>query len=447
MRRFVYILLLSTIFFSCHGVKYYLKEAQKYEKEKDYDNAVANYAEAYSMDASNREAKKGFKKTGQKLLDQLIDNMLDSYNSKNYKDVMDQSVKIDKYFERVKDRGIDLNYPDSIRNIYTQAKQNYASSLFADASNAISSGNYSKAKSSLEELRQLDPGYDGLQNLERALEVDPTYMNGVNAYNKGQKLIAIQYFTKVNNIYPGYRESKTYIDELSKLPKQSVAFFPVENKSREMGIDRSVYKGVEKKLLEMQSALFTVADENMVQNELLKAGKNSQPPYDDATIVQIAKTLMVTKAIQITVSELSEEPLTNSENFQMAYVREKVVYWDPYYGQTTNYQWRETKYKEIEEGVKYAIFIRLRIFDPVTGSMVYNDIITKSVISKVKYAKYEGDYNDLYPTMGYISQTELTKWRNRFTAETDRKSKPELIDILLKSANEDISDVIFSKLN
>jgi len=151
--------------------------------------------------------------------------------------------------------------------------------------------------------------------------------------------------------------------------------------------------------------------------------------------------------VVITVTDLSEDPIGNSENFQIAYAREKVVYWDPYYGQTTNYQWRETKYKEVEEGVKYAIFIKVKIYDPVTGTIVYNDVVTKSVISKVKYAKYENDYNDLYPTMGYISQTELNKWRARFTAEKDKKSKTELIDILVKAANDEIYDIIFSKLN
>jgi hypothetical protein len=149
----------------------------------------------------------------------------------------------------------------------------------------------------------------------------------------------------------------------------------------------------------------------------------------------------------MSVTDLDEEPLTNTENFQIAYARERVVYWDPYYGQTTNYQWREVKYKEVEEGVKYAIYVKIRIFDPVTGTMVYNDVVTKSVISKVKYARYDGDYNDLYPTMGYVSQNELNKWRTRFTAEKDRKSKTELIDIVVKAANDELAEIIFSKLN
>lgn len=447
MRKSIYIFLLSALLFSCQGAKYYIKQAQQFEKSRDYDNAVANYAEAYSIDPNNKDAKKGFKKTGQKLLDQLIEEMVSSYNAGSYKEAMDQYQKTDKYYNRVKDRGIDLEYPDTLKNLYDLSKEKYSTNLFSDASNSISSGNYSKARTSLEELRKLNSGYEGLQSLERALEADPVYMDGVNTYNKGQKLLAIQYFNKVNAIYPGYRETTTYINELSKLPKQSIAVFPVENKSFEMGMDRLVYRGVEKKLLEMQSSLFQVFDENSVQNELIKAGKNSQPPFDDNSIILVSKNIIATKGVHIIVTELSEEPLNNTENFQIAYAREKVIVWDPYYGQTTNYQWRETKYKEIEEGVKYAIYVKLRIFDPVTGTIVYNDVITKSILSKVKYAKYDGDYNDLYPTTGYISQTELNKWRARFTADKERRSKSELVEMLIKSANEDIAAAIFSKLN
>jgi tetratricopeptide (TPR) repeat protein len=447
MKRSFYLLLLSLFLFSCHGTKYYIKEAQKYEKEKDYDNAVANYAEAYLQDPSNKDAKKGFKKTGQKLLDQLLDQMQEAYDEGRYKDAIDQYKKTDKYYNNVKDRGIELNFPEEKRTLYQTSKDLYLQGLFQNASASINSENYSKAKEYIDELRQNDSGYPGLSDLEKSLDADPVYKNAMNAYNKGQKLIAIQQFNQVNKIYPNYRETAIYLEELNRFPKQTLAFFPVENKSSEQNLDRLVYKGVEKKLLTMQSSLFTVNDETTVQNELLKANKAAQPPFDDNSIIQISKTLLATKSVVITVSDLSEDPIGNTENFQIAYSREKVIYYDPYYGQTTNYQWRETKYKEVEEGVKYAIFIKVKIYDPVTGTIVYNDVVTKSVISKVKYAKYDGDYNDLYPTMGYISQTELNKWRSRFTAEKDKKSKSELIDILVKAANDEIYDIIFSKLN
>lgn len=447
MRRSFYLLLMALFLFSCHGAKYYIKEAQKYEKEKDYDNAVANYAEAYLQDPSNKDAKKGFKKNGQKLLDQLLDQMQESFDEGRYKDAIDQYKRTDKYYNNVKDRGIELEFPEDKRTLYQTCIGLYGEKLFQDASAAINSENYSKAKEYIDELKQHDAGYPGLSDLEKSLEADPIYKNALNAYNKGQKLIAIQQFNQVNKIYPNYRETSNYLEELGKLPKQILAFFPIENKSSEQNIDRLVYKGVEKKLLAMQSSLFSVNDETAVQNELLKANKNALPPFDDNSIIQISKTMLATKAVYMTVTDLSEDPIGNTENFQIAYAREKVVYWDPYYGQTTNYQWRETKYKEVEEGVKYAVFIKVRIYDPVTGTIVYNDVVTKSVISKVKYAKFDGDYNDLYPTMGYISQTELNKWRARFTAEKDRKSKSDLIDILVKAANDEIYDIIFSKLN
>lgn len=448
MKRFTYLfIILALLAYSCKGPKYYIKEAQKYEREKDYDNAVANYAEAYSIDPNNRDAKKGFKKTGQKLLDELLGDMQSSYDAGQYKDAVDQYKKTEKYYNNVKSRGIELDFPEDAKTLYASAQEQYLKNLYLDAANAISRADYGEAKNKIDELRNNDPGYEGLQALERSLEVDPIYMNGQNAYNKGQKLIAIQYFNKVNKIYPGYRETNTFLSDLEKLPKQYLVLFPIENKSREMGIDRLIYKAIEKKLFDMQSSLLTIGDETMVQNELIKASKNSQPPYDDASIIQVSKTMTASKAVVMSVTDLDEEPLTNTENFQIAYARERVVYWDPYYGQTTNYQWREVKYKEVEEGVKYAIYVKIRIFDPVTGTMVYNDVVTKSVISKVKYARYDGDYNDLYPTMGYVSQNELNKWRTRFTAEKDRKSKTELIDIVVKAANDELAEIIFSKLN
>ncbi len=447
MKRYLYIAIFSLALFSCHGAKYYIKQAQKYEKEKDYDNAVANYAEAYSIDPDNRDAKKGFKKTGQKLLDQLLGEVQSAYESGNYKSAVEQYKKTEKYYNKVKDRGIELDFPEDAKTLYKNALDQYLRNLYLDAAAAINGGNYSKARSSIDELRNNAPDYEGLGALEKAFEVDPIYMNGLNAYNKGQKLVAIQYFTQVNNLNPGYRETNNFLDELNKLPKQTVALFPIENKSREMALDRLIYKGIERKLFSMQSSLLAVVDETMVQNELLKANKNSQPPFDDNTVIQVSNTMLATKAVLIAITDLTEEPLANSENFQIAYAREKVVYWDPYYGQTTNYQWREIKYKEIEEGVKYAIYVKIRIFDPVTGSLLHNDVVTKSVISKVKYARYDGDFNDLYPTMGYISQTELNKWRTRFSAEKDKKSKSELINILVEAANDQLSETIFSKLN
>lgn len=447
MKRLLYLLILALFLFSCHGVKYYLKEAEKYEKAKDYDMAVANYAEAYNQDPNNKDAKRGFKKTGQKLLEELLDQMQQAYDERRYKDAINKYRNTDKYFEKVKSRGIELDFPEDKRTLYQTCVALYSEELYQNAMLAVNSENYGKAKEYVDDLKDFDPAYPGLADLEKSLEADPVYKNGLNAYNKGQKLIAIQQFNLVNTIYPGYRETQNYLDELAKLPKQGLAFFPIENKSLEQNLDRIIYKGVEKKLLAMQSSLFKVNDETMVQNELLKANKVAQPPFDDNSIIQISKNMMATKAVVITVTDLSEDPIGNSENFQIAYARERVVYWDPYYGQTTNYQWRETKYKEIEEGVKYAIYIKLKIYDPITGSIVYNDMITKSIISKVKYAKYDGDYNDLYPTMGYISQTELNKWRSRFTAEKDKKSKTELIDILAKAANDEIYDIIFSQLN
>jgi len=156
-------------------------------------------------------------------------------------------------------------------------------------------------------------------------------------------------------------------------------------------------------------------------------------PISDKDALAVAKNLQVTRYMLGTLTSLTYTSAPRKEETKVAYLRERILYWDQWSGtQMSNYQYREVKYKEVTEEVQVTLSMRYRIFESDKGEVTYSDVIQKSVINQVKFAEYNGVTDDLYPTTGYISQTDLRKWRSRFEASSDRKTDQELLEICVK---------------
>lgn len=447
MKKYILLLVITSfIWISCRGPQYYIKEAKKYEKARNWDQATAHYAEAYALAPNNNDAKKGFKKAGQRLLNELVEDMESSLTKGDFKSALEQQKKINRYFSNVKSRGIELKMPSNIDSLMNVTKESFLLQQEDKAFIAINQGLYKVANEALSDIRSNDPFRPSISKIENAIKAEPIYRDGINAFDKNQKFSALQYFKQVETIYPGYRDTKTYMDKLISTTKQKLVLFPIENTSKELNLDALLYKVLDKKFMTLQSELVSYADQLLVQNELLKLKKPTSPPFDDATTINVSTTLMGTKSITLSLIELREEKLDNLEQLVIAYVKEKVIYNDPYYGQMTNYQYRETKYRDVEEGTRYTIYLKMKIIDISNNTILYNDILTKSIVNKLKYARYDGDYNDLTPTTGYISTNDLNIWRKRFAAERDKKSRAELIDLVLNSTADEIYNIVLNKL-
>lgn len=442
MRKFAWLGLLIAVV-SCTGPKYYVKQAQKNEKNKNYEQAVINYNEALLQDPNNKDAKKGLKKSGQKLMNQLVTSFEDAYQSKDYLKAIEKYQDIQRLRSNVERRKVDLELPDDLNTAYKTCIDNQCKDYYHSALRTIDNRDYNLTSEYIRKIEKLDPTYEHLGRLRDAVKADPLYSNAIDAYNRREYARAYQYFQQTQDIIPNYRETANYMDELSKNYNVHVLLFPLENNTPNIQLSDQLFRSLESELYKQRNQLMKVVNKESVVDALRKANIPAYMPVPDKDALTIAKSLDASRYILCSLNQVQTEKMPRQEDVKIAYLKERVLYYDQWSGtQMSNYQYRESKYKEILEETKVMMTIRYRIFDATNNTLIQSNQIIKSVINQVKYAEYAGVVEDLYPTTGYVSQTDLRKWRSRFEAAADKKSEDELYAILIRELTRQWMDEV-----
>ncbi len=434
MNRIIFFLLgVSLLISSCEGAKQFVKRAQKFEKSRDYEQAVVNYNEALLRDPDNKDARKGMKKSGQRLINELVEDFNSSYTAKNYSRAIEQYLEIERLQNNVERRKITLDIPADVHTKYKECVSELCREYYHSAIRAIANRDYTLATDFVRQIEKLDITYENLGNLRIALQADPVYMDAMDAYQRKQYVNAYNLFSQVDEITKGYRDTDKYLEELKRLYSVSLVLFPLDNQTTQYLLGEQVYRLMETEIKRQGSQLLKIIDRETLIETMRRMNVPVNMPISDKDALAVAKELKSSRYMLGAITSLTYTSAPRKEETKVAYLRERVLYWDQWSGmQMSNYQYREVKYKEVTEEVQVTLFFRYRLFESSQGEVTYSDEIQKTVINQVKFAEYNGVTEDLYPTTGYISQTDLRKWRSRFEASSDRKTDQELLDICVR---------------
>lgn len=425
---------------ACEGPRYLVKQGQKYERGHDYEQAVVYYCEAYSKDPDNRDARKGMKKAGEKLLDEILEDFYTDYRANRLGDAITHYAKAQRLVGNLERRTVELEIPDSTRRQYADAVDRQINYYYQQGAQFVDAGNYTRAKDMVREIEKLDADYEGLKGLRLAIQADPVYTQAMDAYRRGEKGKAMKLLVEVDKIYPNYRETTRIMNELKTNSTVKLGLLPLENQTQEQALGREMNTLTENELLRLRNPLLQVISSGGMG--YVPAHNGGWP--DEKSLITLAKNNQADRLLLVTVTGYTVEQLPRQENVAVAYLKERVLYYDPYYGQVSNYQFREIKYFEVQEETKVTIQLRFRILNVATGTTSYTGNVSKSVINQIRYADYNGVTDDLYPTTGYISQTDLNQWRTRFKAVNDRKPLSELTRICEEEVVRQLTDDVLT---
>lgn len=424
---------------SCNSPQALVGKGNRLAKQKEYEQSIAYYMAAADKKPNYDKALDGMKKSGQRAINGYLKDFSKSYNAENYTDALDAFLQAKGISENVAKYKVKLRFQEEYETNYKKAADIAVNKLFHQAILAVDNGQYAKARTLSAQIERYDPNFSGLESLNNAIKAAPYYDKGLAALKRGERGEAYNFFYQTDAIFPGYKSSKTLMQELEKTSKVYLTFFPFTHRTNYPNISVELYQDLQKSLLaEKNPLLYFVTTNNL-------------PSLDSANssidkISELTRSVDANRALIVEVLEYNAKQLPSRSINKTAFLRKEVYYNDGWYGQSMGYEYSQANYQEITEEVKMTLSVMYYIINANQEEILATDTISKSVINVIKYAQYDGNYNLLFPTTGYISTQELSKWRSRFNSKNDRKSVEELANIVKKELVKEMQQTIMQKV-
>ncbi len=423
----------------CDSPRALVGKGNKYAKQKEYEQSIAYYMAAANKKPGYDKALDGMKKSGQRAINTYLKAFSKAYGEENYTEALDAYLQAKGLSENVAKYKVKLRFQEEYETNYKKVADIAVSKLYHQAILAVDNGQYAKAKTLSAQIERYDSNFEGLENLNKAIDAAPFYDKGLEALKKGARGDAYNLFYKANSILPGYKSSKTLLAELEKTSKVYLTFFPFTHRTNYPNITVELYQDLQKSLLAEKNPLLYFVNSNKLPS--LDSNNSSV-----VNISALTKGVEANRALIVEVLEYNAKQLPSRSVNKTAFLRRQVIYNDGWYGQSVGYEYAQTSYQEITEEIKMTLSVLYYIIDADKAEIIATDSISKSVINVIKYAQYDGDYNMLFPNTGYISNQDLAKWRSRFNSKSDRKSIEELSGIVKKELLKDLQSSLLHKV-
>jgi tetratricopeptide (TPR) repeat protein len=161
--RFIIILALLDIFFSCTGSKRYFKAAEKLEKQGLVNEAAEFYLESLKRNYKNTQARIKLKEVGQKYVDFLSSQFFREFSTNDYNSAIQTFEKILDFKERSSALGVELSYPTAYKDDYETAIDNYVEENYNKGLTIFKQKKYKEALPYFEKVKKYRPEYKKLQ--------------------------------------------------------------------------------------------------------------------------------------------------------------------------------------------------------------------------------------------------------------------------------------------
>ncbi len=396
MKTLLTIILLASVT-ACSAQLRLLRQAASFEKAGRYEEAADRYMKALYENATRPESRQGLERTAQKVVDQKLDEYIDARKTGDLERAVESFYDIEDLQKRLTYFKVSVNVPRGHQENYETDRDDYISMLIDEAENHLQRGDRSSAEIAFEKIRKYAPGFD---------EKD------LNSYQKlvSKGVTSISIIPNKNNPFSAIEAFRSsVIAEVAKLDNSAIRV-----------VDR---QNLDKIIEEQKLSLSGMIDESSA----VELGK-----------ILGVKALMI---IQIVGYNHVQGQLTVAD--KTAYTATRDFVDDPVaqmQGYVTNYH--PATYREFEQKNLLQASFQYKLVSTETAEVLTADLIHENYVGDVRYAQYEGNYQNLYPSDGssiFVSGPEREAFLALFTASRRPLTAKELELKMQKIAAEKIA--------
>ena len=417
MKKIYAILMLVSLLWACNPAKQYIKKGNEFYLQGNYDDAATYFYNALLSDPQNIEAKQALKKSANNVLTAKFSQFGKYVVENRDADAVRQYRSNQKYFQKAKSVGVELDWPSMYDEVYLEIKNEYIAKLYEDGLQLMKDNKYEKAEANFTEIAEIDPGYKDATVLRMNSILEPMYQNGMKMLQIENYKEAYRNFDKVYAQDKAYKDVKALREAALGKASVGVGVLPVQNQTHHRNFDVKLYQDLITQLVKGKSPFLKVVERSSLERMLNEQQLGMSGMVDPETAAQAGKIIGLKYVLMSAWSEWDVDQIRPTIDSIEAY--EAVVDRIP---ETTPGQMRSiTRFKKVKYARHYQknrVYARVfyQLVSTQTSQIVASEVIAEEKVDEYEKFVYRGNVNQLYPELPRGNNTPYAprEWREKF---------------------------------
>jgi tetratricopeptide (TPR) repeat protein len=398
VKQLLFISLLTVLMSACHSSKHFTKMAVKQENGGLLPEAANSYYTALQKKRTNVDAQIGMKRTGQLVLNNLLNDFAKQRNFGDHKSAVYAYQLASNYRDRIQQVGVSLLLSDVYEDDYQKSKAAYLKTLYDEGNQLLSEKKYEQAEIKFKEIKQLDPTYKDAGDLHDVAYLEPLYQSAKAAMAVAHYREAYQDFEKIIERKLSYKDAAALKRECLEKGRFTVAIVDFKNASQTQGLDAKISAYLLNALTTSGDPFLNVVDRDNLQTILTEQQLQMTGVIDESTAVAVGELVGAKAIITGTVLSYSEKrgSLRNKQREGYTAYQDRVLNKTDgkYYMQT---MYRPCTFTEYYNSEHITVSFQYKLTNIKTGEIMATEIIERTLEDEIIYGRFDGDANALWP--------------------------------------------------
>lgn len=443
---FVNLIICLQITATGQSVKKLIKNAESYETQKLYLEAVNNYRQVLHKNPSLiKKYHEALRRNAQYIIDEKLSLFFIELNSDKIQKALKTFEEAEYFAREIKYFNIDLQISDSYKKDYKVARDRMLLSLYEQGKQLMDKGEFKNAKEKFQLIFEHDPDYGNVSSLLETSNIEPKYRMAVEVFEQNNYSKAWDLFEKVALINPDYQSTSEYRKTI--IAKLGITLAVLPTQSNNQLLENNLNLKLIASLSQLNSPFLQIVDRENITLIIDEQKLGLSGLIDEKTAAELGKLygaqyILVTKLINYEwiPGELISQQMTAYEGKQVSVKNNETGY------TALETQYFPVKYKEFRHENILRCSFQYQLIAAETGIVVNSDIMEQETQNTINYARYDQDYLSLYPMFGnhiYKSGVERDAFIQLFTASPTAATRGELEF----QAQQEIAEKITSSLH
>jgi hypothetical protein len=378
------------------------RKGVKMEQAGIYDHAADYYYQAYLKKNTNIEARLGLQRTGQMVLDRKLSDFNKAYNQGKNEEAVYHYLESEKYYNKIKNTGIDLNFPSYYTDYYNEVKDIYLDDKYIEALNLLQAEKFSQAENILREIVELQPNYkDAAEQLKIAI-YEPLYRQSMQDMEIGKYRSAYYGFDNIVSKFGDYKESIDLRAECLEKAIVNITIAPIEIKVNNTYLASTLESKIISEIKTLGNPFLRLVSFDPATTRI----KSTNTINVELQASAIGKPQVADVVLNIIVSLYNIEKGALNKEEKKGYLRKEKRVKDSEGNVRVTTEYDKVTYDEYKMGRAVKIAYEYKLIDNRTGELYFAD--SKSLINSdnIHYVEFTGNAKDLVP--GYWKYKRLS---------------------------------------